>query len=156
MSSDEYRFWSKVQQQPEGCWEWAAGRNHLGYGVFTIGRKRIKAHRAAYQFDNGPIPEGIDIDHICRNRGCVKPAHLRPVTAKQNAENLSGAHGHNVTSGVRGVYKERDKWRARVTHNGKIYTAGVHATIAEAEAAVIALRNQLFTHNNLDRQQQGS
>jgi hypothetical protein len=151
MSSNEERFWAKVDKSGE-CWEWTAGKNAQGYGVIRIDGQRTKAHRASYAFDNGPIPEGLIIDHVCRNTGCVKPTHLRVVTSKQNSENLDGPHSHNVTSGVRGVYRtQNNKWQARVTHGGVIHSAGYFHTIPEAEAAVIALRNRLFTHNDADR-----
>lgn len=156
MSSYEYSFWQKVNQSGD-CWEWTASKNRFGYGQVSNGKKLAKAHRVAYEFDNGPIPAGLDIDHICRNRGCVKPAHLRAVTAKQNGENLSDAFTGNITSGVRGVYRTRNgRWQARVTHYGKVHTAGTHDTIEQAGAAVIDLRNKLFTHNDADRQQRAS
>ena len=155
MSSFEFKFWENVDQSGT-CWIWSGCTNRQGYGVTRHNGKPAKAHRVAYSFDNGAIPEGMVIDHICHNTSCVKPAHLRLATQKQNLENLGAVHSHNVTSGVRGVYHHRGKWQARVTHNGKIHSAGIHSTIALAEAAVIALRNELFTHNDLDRQQQPS
>jgi hypothetical protein len=92
------------------------------------------------------------IDHTCHNRRCVNPDHLRTVTHKQNQENRSGAQP-NSTSGVRGVtWMSREKrWVSQVSHNGKQYVGGYFKTIAEAEASVIALRNKLFTHNDMDR-----
>jgi len=147
------RFWSHVEKT-EGCWNWTANKNSFGYGTMRHDSKLKKAHRISYELANGPIPDGLHIDHICRTRHCVKPAHLRLATPKQNLENLDGPHSHNVTSGVRGVYKARNnKWQARVTHNGKIYSAGHHATVPEAEAAIIAKRNELFTHNDADRRE---
>jgi hypothetical protein len=82
----------------------------------------------------------------------VRPDHLRPATQKQNQENLSGARSDSKT-GVRGVCwdKRRRKWRAQVGHNGTVIYVGNFSSIAEAEAAVIARRNELFTHNALDR-----
>lgn len=152
MSGFEYNFWQKADKSGE-CWNWNASKNRFGYGTMRVGPKVKKAHRLAYEFDNGPIPEGLVIDHICRNRSCVKPAHLRIATQKQNGENLDGAHSHNVNSGVRGVYKHRNKWQARTTHGGKIYSGGLFPSIEEAEAAVIALRNRLHTHNDADRRE---
>lgn len=156
----QQRFWPKVEKT-DGCWEWTASKNKFGYGQIAAGttaagkKKVLGAHRVAYEMTYGPIPEGLDIDHACRNRGCVKPTHLRAVTTKQNCENLAGAQSNNVSSGVRGVYRTREgKWLARVTHNGKQYRAGIYETIPEAEAAVLAKRLELFTHNELDRQQQ--
>jgi hypothetical protein len=149
------RFWSKVQKG-EGCWEWKAGKNTHGYGRIQMGTLREQnvqlAHRVAYEYVKGPIPEGKALDHICRNPGCVRPEHLRPVTAKENLENLGGAFSTSK-SGVRGVsWSRRDRaWRATVTHNKRHYFCGIHTTIEEAEAAVIAKRLELFTHNDADR-----
>lgn len=82
MSVDE-RFWSKVNKTA-GCWEWTAGKNN-GYGVFfpTKGNTR-QAHRYSYEQLVGPIPEGLVIDHLCRNHSCVNPEHLEPVTNQVN------------------------------------------------------------------------
>lgn len=74
-----------------GCWNWTRSKNWKGYGLFGMGQrpnstqtKTVTAHRAAYELFVGPIPEGLDLDHLCRNRGCVNPAHLEPVTRKEN------------------------------------------------------------------------
>jgi hypothetical protein len=78
------RFWDKVQTGP-GCWEWQASRDRRnGYGWFWFEGKMQKAHRVSYRLNVGPIPEGLQLDHLCRNRGCVNPAHLEPVTSREN------------------------------------------------------------------------
>ena len=68
----------------EGCWLWKGSCNHDGYGKFTIFYKTIAAHRVAYEHWNGSIPDGLVIDHLCRNRNCVYPGHMRIVTVKEN------------------------------------------------------------------------
>ncbi|MFD5057409.1 HNH endonuclease signature motif containing protein [Streptomyces sp. NPDC058394] len=91
-ASDAWRYWSKVAfdgpiplvRDVHGrCHEWDAARNEKGYGTFYVGRT-VKAHRYAYEQALGPIPAGLDIDHRCRNRGCVRPSHLRAVTHRVN------------------------------------------------------------------------
>jgi hypothetical protein len=93
----------------------------------------------------------LNLDHH-RNcpKNCVNPEHLRPVTQKQNVENRPGLAANN-TSGVTGVYWHRNRWMAEVKHNGSKHYVGRFTDIAEAEAAVIAKRNELFTHNDIDR-----
>lgn len=78
-------FWSKVVlNTSSGCWEWAAARNELGYGIYAVSREPRRAHRVAFSALVGPIPEGLDLDHLCRNAGCCNPAHLEPVTHRVN------------------------------------------------------------------------
>lgn len=81
----EERFWNRVDKT-ESCWLWLGGLTRYGYGIMGIGQrgKRVNAHRFAYEMLVGLIPEGLQIDHLCRVRNCVNPEHLEPVT---NAEN---------------------------------------------------------------------
>lgn len=79
MNIDE-AFWSKVEKTPNGCWNWTAGRSGDGYGNF----RSTRAHRWAYERLVGPIPAGLVIDHLCRNILCVNPAHLEPVSRREN------------------------------------------------------------------------
>lgn len=146
------RFWMKVQKGP-GCWQWTGGARD-GYGTFTEGSKGVThlAHRLAYELTVGPIPDGKLLDHRCRNTLCVNPAHLRPVTRKQNREHVDGAQ-RNSKTGVLGVHlRERDGlYHAIVGHNGKQVHGGKFKTLEEAAGAVKALRLSLFTHNDVDR-----
>lgn len=94
------RFWPKVSRVGESeCWEWIAGRNRSGYGIFRVGgagTSPVNAHRVAYEILRGAIPQGLDLDHLCRNRGCVNPAHLEPVTRKVNTLRGSGPTAINA------------------------------------------------------------
>ena len=152
MSDAERRFWAKVDKSGD-CWLWTGACNSSrGYGLVTIARKTYYAHRIAYEWLVGPIPAGRQLDHrpSCP-RHCVNPQHLRPVTNKQNQENVTVRR--DSKSGVRGVYWVPDcgKYRAQVRHNRKLLNVGYYLTLEEAKAAVIAKRNELFTHNDLDR-----
>ena len=132
------------------CDEWPLERGRGGYGVVrSADRRKHMAHRLAWETANGHIPEGMFIDHICHNRACVKIEHLRLATTKQNAENLGAVR---AASGYRGVDKHRNRWRARLKHNGRNIHVGTFDTAEEADQAVRAARNSLFTHNNLDRE----
>lgn len=146
-------LWAKVDMT-EYCWNWTGGKDRKGYGRFHVRAQEIMAHRASYLLEVGPIPDGMLLDHSCRNKSCVRPTHLRPATSKQNGENLDGVSTNN-TSGYRGVFFDKRKkakpWAGRIVHNRKFVHVGVFATAEEANAAVIAKRNELFTHNDLDR-----
>ena len=76
------RFWSKVEFT-DSCWLWTAAKSG-GYGHFWPAGRMIPAHRWAYEFCVGPIPEGLEIDHLCRVRACVNPSHLEPVSPTVN------------------------------------------------------------------------
>ena len=78
-------FHRKYRVMSNGCWEWTAHVDATsGYGRFDTNRTREWAHRASYQLNVGPIPRGMQIDHLCRNRRCVNPAHLEAVTQRTN------------------------------------------------------------------------
>ncbi len=90
------RFDAKVERAPGGCWIWKGCVNQGGYGMFTLNGKARIAHRVAYELYVGPIPVGLTLDHtchdpavcalgnLCPHRSCVNPAHLEPVTMREN------------------------------------------------------------------------
>jgi hypothetical protein len=78
------RFWKRVQKT-ESCWLWLAGHNgDDGYGIFRVHGRPVLAHRFAYELLVGPIPAGMELDHLCRVRHCVNPDDLEPVTTREN------------------------------------------------------------------------
>lgn len=88
----------------DGCWEWIASRYRNGYG--QLGRRAGEpqmAHRAVYELLVGPIPEGRVLDHLCKNKACVRPDHLEPVTQRENSRRGDKAltthcsRGHELT-----------------------------------------------------------
>jgi hypothetical protein len=90
------RFWEKVDVSGV-CWEWTGARTN-GYGYFKrVGTTR-RAHRIAYEHLVGPVPDGLVLDHLCRNRGCVNPDHLEPVTSRENLRRGSGIAGRHARS----------------------------------------------------------
>jgi hypothetical protein len=80
------RFWSKCIPEPNSvCWLWLGAVTQQGYGRISVGNRRcVMAYRFAFEHAVGPIPNGLDLDHLCRNGYCVNPAHLEPVTHREN------------------------------------------------------------------------
>lgn len=102
-NDDTARFWSKVSKG-NGCWEWVGTvSNRHGYGYFHVqvaGKSvKVQAHRRSYELTVGPIPDGLVLDHLCRNRSCVNPAHLRPISNRENVlcgVGLTAVHAQKV------------------------------------------------------------
>lgn len=115
-SPEQEWFMRRVTVAEEGCWLWP--RTLLardGYGLATVKRRTHRAHRLAYELFIGPIPSGLESDHLCRVRHCVNPDHLEMVTHAENMRRRSIAqthckHGHEYTP--ENTYLNPSGWRA--------------------------------------------
>lgn len=118
----EAAFWLKVDKSPEhgGCWLWTAAVNEKGYGLYHRRRVKIyRAHRWAWFFVKGElVPDDMTLDHICRNKRCVNPAHLEVVTAVENTRRAIPDRYVRITHCRQGHQLSGDNvlWRGRTRH----------------------------------------
>lgn len=99
------RMWAGFEKRPNGCWQWVKAVQSNGYGRVSLGGRMKYPHRVMWELLVGPIPEGLDLDHLCRNRACVNPTHLEPVTRSTNllrGETLAAAHHEDRDCGFTG------------------------------------------------------
>ena len=96
-STTEERFWAKVDRRgPDECWPWLAYHDHHGYASFRFQGHMRPAYRYAYLLLHGSIPAGLELDHLCRNRGCVNSAHLEAITHRENLLRGVGVPARNA------------------------------------------------------------
>lgn len=124
------RFLQKLAPQEDGCWLWtAATAGGTGYGSFHDGTKRLGAHRFAYELWRGPIPEGLELDHVCQVRPCVNPDHLRAVThAAHMANHLQKdvcIRGHRLDHSKRNCLACERVTRKQRRHSGTCEICGI-------------------------------
>lgn len=91
------RFFVKFVIQDDGCWIWRSSPHPRSYGYFYVDSERRSqlAHRVSYEHFRGPIPDGLQIDHLCRMGGCVNPDHMEVVTNRENT--LRGTAGQHYS-----------------------------------------------------------
>ena len=95
LRNDAVSLWEHIIPT-DGCWHWTGYLNHDGYGRLRLGGRQVMAHRAVYEAERGPIPSGLTIDHLCRNRSCVNPSHMEPVALKVNILRGTSPQAHNA------------------------------------------------------------
>lgn len=115
------RFWAKVEKT-ETCWLWTGAKNTMGYGGISVKGTMIPAHRYSYELLREAIPEGLHIDHLCRNPSCVNPDHLEPVTCKENVLRGIGACANNArkTHCINGHPLSGDNMRLKTSGKGRV------------------------------------
>ena len=159
------RFHAYVEPEPmSGCHLWTGGMAKAGYGLFFVGsradesRKKVYAHRFAYESVNGPIAKGLEICHKCDNPACVNPDHMLVGTRLANMRDMaSKGRGHKSKFGIPfGAMRKSgqpNKWEARIFVSRKRIYLGTFATAEEASAAALAAKRNIGTQAVLGKQE---
>ena len=101
MKTLESRIIAKSLPEPNtGCWLWLGSVYRDGYGQIGVRARKFRAHRASYEVFVKPIPDGLQLDHLCRVRSCVNPKHLEPVTNQENLRRGLGGRPGGLASGA--------------------------------------------------------
>lgn len=129
------RFWRGVEKG-DGCWEWTKSRSRLGYGTFSLNRRKwVSAHRFAWTLTNGPIPDGLCVLHRCDNPPCVRADHLFLGTLRDNQQDMY-AKG-----------RARDRWGRPKQRRAPRLRPNAKSRLTPDEVA--AIRNRPKKHGSL-------
>lgn len=158
------RLWSRVVPTVDGCWEWQGAKRENGYGSFAVNRDGrwtyTTTHRAAYLDQVGPIPDGWEIDHLCRNRACMRPDHLEAVTLQENRRRRDNGHVVEIDRNARPLpayetaqplaVTRRPEWLCKNGHDtrevGRVSNGPGRVTCAQCRADQYAKRRKGGAH----------
>lgn len=157
------RFYSKVvvSENENDCWGWNGTKDSKGYGRFSFMYKTIQSHRFSYELFIGKIPEGLVIDHLCRNTSCCNPKHLEPVSIYENCRRgIEALGGRSVVFLNAGIYKIGGTCRSGVhlfekpydiLSYGKSHQNCRKCTMERRAEEECKIRREEWNRNNKDR-----
>lgn len=148
--NDERVFWQRVKKT-KGCWLWLGSTNNIGYGKFCLHGRYETAHRLSWRFVHGSEAAG-ELDHICHNRACVNPEHLRVCSRSENCCNT--LLRRDSTHGLKGVKRNGNNWAAEIQHAGVRKHLGTYKTPQQAHEAYCRAAQELhgaFANNGTER-----
>jgi hypothetical protein len=140
------RLAAKSLRDGSGCLVWTDHLNQHGYGALTVDGTIRLAHRLSFEAEYGPVPAGLEIDHMCHNRACLEPTHLRAVTREVNQANRRGAAAGSKT-GVLNVHPHNGKFVASFKRNGVRHHVGTFGSVDDARAALQAALTKITEDN---------
>lgn len=105
-------FFASLREMPSGCREWTRGKNSKGYGYLRFDGRDLRAHRLAFELENGPIPEGLSVCHRCDNPACCNPKHLFLGSAADNQQDKVAKGRHNPQRGSQNNYAKLNETQA--------------------------------------------
>lgn len=133
------RLMARIVKSESGCWEWQGARHNGGYGQLRVNRVSCYTHRLAYEWYVGPIPEDMELDHLCRNRICCNPDHLEPVTSAENSRRSEPA---TKTHCIRGhEFSPENTYRPSGTRRRSCRRCHVINSVATKKRARIARKD---------------
>lgn len=141
-ATDAARFRSKVAVG-DGCWLWTGARFAGGYGGFSTRFGFIGAHRVAFALAGNVVPAGKVLDHICMNKACVNPAHLRIASPQQNGCYKPPTRGSSRYKGV-SWHRRGGRWQASIRIDRRSYGLGLFDTEEQAARAYNAAAREAF------------
>lgn len=131
MESGMPKEWSPAGDPSEPCWLWTGALQANGYAAFRVGGKTVRGHRYIFETLRGDIPDGLELDHLCRRRSCCNPAHMEPVTRSENLKRSPlvmerGRRWGLAFGRARGLANRKHKHLPEgVTPNGKSFQAKI-------------------------------
>lgn len=136
------RFWRNIEKQENGCWTWKGAKLTNGYGAFSVGTKRISAHRFSWKIHYGDIPAGHVVCHKCDNPPCVNPEHLFIGTNAENQhDKATKGRSARGEKNPKSKLTEKDVFRIRELIDEGLSSRRIAEVFGVRHAAILTIKN---------------